>query len=125
RARDRGRGRTAASDHVVLGHERAARESIEPERGHVDARRLTADELRDYFARSRRVHEPVPGEAGRADEAGYLVDRAEDRMVIRSVLVEARPSGLHGGLLERRQPRESGLDNGREEVPVDGVVEAR
>ena len=89
-------------DDVVLGHERALRESIESERRDIDARRLAADDLRDHLARRRRVYQAMAGKAGRADESWHLVDGAEDRVLVRRVLVEARPTGLHGRTLQDR-----------------------
>src|SRR5207249_1716726 len=120
----RGAGGEGRSYDVVLTDEIAAREARVRQCGDIERRLAARDELGDRLARGRRVHEPMTAEPGGANEARDAIDVTEDRMFVGRVFVEARPSGLHVRLLEQGHPVERALDDRRDEVPVDGIVEA-
>src|SRR5262249_43936185 len=124
-ARDRARaGAAARSYDVVLADEITTREPVERERGEVEGGVAIHDELGDGLTSRGRVHEAVPAEPGTAHVPGKGRDASDDRMFVRRVLVEARPAGLHSGLLEWWHAVERALHDRRQEVPVDRVVEA-
>src|SRR5206468_11896852 len=94
------------------------------ERRDIERRPAIDDQLGDGLARRGRVHDPVPGESGRAEESLDARDRADDRMLVRRVLVEAGPTRLDVGPLEDREAVERTLDERRQEIPVHGDIEA-
>src|SRR5256885_3925854 len=110
------------SYHVVLPHELAGLESGLAQRADVEGGLAVDDELGDELARCRRVHDAVPRESRRVDEAVDPVDFPEYRVLIWGVLVQTRPPSLYRCSFEDRKARERALDDGGHEVRIHAVV---
>src|SRR5438045_8781792 len=112
------------SYHVVLPHELAGLESGRAQRTDVERGLAVDDELGDEVARRRRVHDAVPRESRRVDEAVDPVDFPEYRVLIGGVLIQTRPPGLYRCSFEDRKARERALDDRGHEIRIHAVVEA-
>ena len=85
------------------------------------------DHLGDASARGRGVHDAVTREAGGEEETGVSWDRAEDRVVVRRHLVQARPAAslVDTRRGDGREPCLEGLRKSEDELGIAVGVEAR
>src|SRR5262245_58548532 len=81
-----------------------------------------ADELGHGLARGERVHDAVPAEASALNEPAQLPGGSDDRLVIRSLRVQAGPalSYVDRHRLEKREPVADPLGHGVQEAGVEG-----
>src|SRR5215203_3644288 len=101
------------------------RKTIQLERRQVKLRIASGDHVGEDAAGSRRVLEAVAAEPGDRVEALDVARRANDRVVIRRHLVEARPCVRHRGIGECGQALHGHFDHLRQEIPPHGNVESR
>src|SRR5699024_7265137 len=88
-------GSSGGTDDVLLAHggRCAGAEAADVQGGDVERRTLAPDQGRHLLADGGPEQEAVPGEAGGVDEPGQPGRHADQAVVVRRHLVEARPAG--------------------------------